>query len=289
MKKYFLAILAVWFLASPASAAILSLESQKSSMAQEQLFELKVYLNTQNQDINALEGEIIFPNDQLQFQEIRSADSLVTFWVESPALVSDGRIKFSGIVPGGYWSNHGLVFSVVFKSLIFGSGNVSFANTRVLLNDGQGTVAGLSSLPWSFAVTETEPIILNEVKPIVDRDPPEIFTPMITQIADIAGQNYLLVFATQDKGSGIDHYEVREGKGDFNRATSPYVLTNQNLDQKIIVKAVDKNGNERLAELAAVNPQPVWYEKFWFSGIIVGAILTLIVLAVYKKINKNKK
>lgn len=288
MKKYFLVILSIWLLAGPASAAVLSLESNKASMAREQLFELKVYLDTQNQDINALEGEIVFPKDLLQFKEIRSADSLITFWVESPSLVSDGRLKFSGIVPGGYWANHGLVFSVVFKSLVLGSGSVALENTRVLLNDGQGTGANLSNLSWAFNVTDSEPIILNEVKPIVDRDPPEIFTPVITIVPDIAGQNYVLIFATQDKGSGIDHYEVSEGKGGFETATSPYVLKNQNLDQKIIVKAVDKNGNERLAELEAVNPQASWYEKFWFSGIIIGVLLTLIFLYIFKKIKIKK-
>lgn len=56
---------------------------------------------------------------------------------------------------------------------------------------------------------------------------------------------YFLVFATQDKGSGISHYEVCEGgKRKCAIAESPYLLQNQKLNQKIFVKAVDKNGNE---------------------------------------------
>jgi len=56
---------------------------------------------------------------------------------------------------------------------------------------------------------------------------------------------YFLVFSTQDKGSGVDHYEVREGRfGGFSEVSSPYILKYQSLDKKIFVKAIDKFGNE---------------------------------------------
>lgn len=59
---------------------------------------------------------------------------------------------------------------------------------------------------------------------IIDHDPPEVFDLMITQIPDIAGDQYLLVFLTQDKGTGVAYYEIKEGTGGWQLAVSPHVL-----------------------------------------------------------------
>jgi hypothetical protein len=59
--------------------------------------------------------------------------------------------------------------------------------------------------------------------------------------------------------SGIDHFEVKEGKKDFKKAESPYLLEDQELKSKILVKAVDKAGNEKIAEIIPpAKPFPYW-------------------------------
>ncbi len=113
---------------------------------------------------------------------------------------------------------------------------------------------------------------------MIDATPPGEFEP---QIAEIEGKKYL-VFVTDDKTSGIEHYEVKEGKRDFKRAMSPYLLEDQSLRSRISVKAADKAGNERTAEI--VPP----YKITW-KDILPWVILGLIVAGVIWWVTRNKR
>jgi len=84
---------------------------------------------------------------------------------------------------------------------------------------------------------------------MIDSTPPEDFKPEIGRDPAIFEGKYFLSFATIDATSGVDYFEVKEGKRDFKRAESPYLLEDQSLESKILVKAVDKAGNERIAEI----------------------------------------
>jgi len=105
-----------------------------------------------------------------------------------------------------------------------------------------------------------------------------------------------LVFATQDKGSGIDGYAIHESPRIKTRIStnelmedeSPYLLKDQNLRSYIYVKAVDKAGNERIAMLEPRYPFK-WYERWenWFI-ILIGffIICTFVRLRLKSKIKK---
>ena len=112
---------------------------------------------------------------------------------------------------------------------------------------------------------------------------------------------YFLVFATQDKGSGISHYEAVEFRSrnlefkkllnkalqfitnskfqildSYKTAESPYVLRDQKLRSYIYVKAVDKNGNERIITLTPQNPV-FWYRDY----IMLGMLLSVVVVTAH--------
>ncbi|MBT4350014.1 hypothetical protein HOD19_04565 [bacterium] len=286
--KFILLVVLIFLPLSSLQAADLFFDRAKTAMPVSQQFMLPLYLDTGGEAINALEGEIIFPVNLLEVKEIRYHDSFINFWIEEPS-EQNGKIKFSGIVPGGYMGRKSLVLSIIFEAQQLGNGQINFNNTRLLLNDGTGKAANLYKQNWNFEINNSEPIILNEVKEIIDRDPPEIFDPILTQAIDIANEQFILIFATQDKGSGISHYEVKEGKADWVKVTSPYILQNQNLDDKIIVKAVDKNGNQRLVIIKPINAKP-WYAKIEFFGIIILVILLVAVAYLLgKKTRKHKR
>ena len=62
---------------------------------------------------------------------------------------------------------------------------------------------------------------------------------------------------------------AKEAKRKCAPAESPYLLKNQKLNKNIFIKAVDKNGNERVAVLLPQKPLP-WYEKlldYWYNYI----------------------
>ena len=288
VKKYFILLFLLIFLpVNIVKAAEVFFDRDKQVMSVRQQFILPLYIDTEDQPINAFEGQIVFPTDLLRVKEIRYHDSFINFWIEQPQF-NNNNIKFSGIIPGGYLGKKSLVLSVVFEALAVGRGEIGFENLRILLNDGAGSDAPVRSRAWSFEINTSEPIILNEIKDIVDHDSPEDFVPILTKVVDIAADQYILIFATQDKGSGISHYEVKEGWHNWVVAISPYILQNQNLDQEIIVKAVDKAGNERLVVVPSTYPRK-WYEKYEISGIIIFVVLLVIISYLFAKKKKKSR
>lgn len=296
MKKIFLSLFISFFIFThSALAAGLFFDTSNTEIKTGSFFEVTVILNSPEQKINAVEGSVYFPGDLLNFVNIRENNSIINFWVEKPQVKTNNSINFSGIVPGGYLGE-GNLFKIIFKTKATGQGELDFKDVKVLLNDGLGTELSVSQKNLSFIVSDQAPV-QNEVVivDLSDQYPPEPFTPIITKIPEIAGDNYVLVFATQDKDSGVDYYQVKEGLHAFVNAESPYVLKNQKLDKKIIVKAFDKSGNVRQVTIAAVNVHN-WYENFWIFVIILLVVLFYLAyryqqnkIILVKNKKKNKK
>ncbi len=285
--KFLILLSAFFFLFSGyfAIAAEISLSAKTQEVAVGKQFRVDMILNTSNEEINAVEGRIIFPSDILELKEIRTANSIVNFWVEKPRSNSDGQIIFSGITPGGYQGEKGLLFSLIFLPKKEGRGVVDIQEAKTLLNNGKGTEAPLSISPYQFTIS---PVVSTapSVPPIIDKEPPESFIPEIAQNPATFNGKWFLAFATQDKGSDIDHYEVKESRqkifGIFAKwvtAESPYILQDQELRSYIFVKAIDKAGNERIAKINPQNPLG-WYEDYE-NWIII--ILGLVIVYAIKK------
>lgn len=252
------------------------------------LFKTDFFLNTQDQNINAVTGKVIFPGDTLELKEIRDGNSIINLWVDRPALKADGQIAFSGITPGGYKGDKGLLFSLIFRVVKSGPASLKVSEGQTLLNDGKGTEVNL------FAPT----LILQTVAKseggqvnydLNDKTPPESFVPEIAQDKNIADDKWFVVFVTQDKESGVDHYEVQENKnnnssGSWQTATSPYVLQDQSLRSYVYIKAVDKAGNETLAVIDPKKP-PFSYGKL----VIYGILLLVVLLGILRPVVWRKK
>jgi len=119
---------------------------------------------------------------------------------------------------------------------------------------------------------------------MIDTTLPEEFKPEIGRDPTIFEGKYFLSFATTDKTSGVDYYEVKEGKRDFKKVKSPYLLEDQSLKSKIVVKAIDKAGNEKIAQI--IPPKKSF--PYWIIPIIF--ILTVIIgWIIYKLISSKFK
>ncbi|MDP3003952.1 MAG: hypothetical protein Q8N43_00355 [Candidatus Azambacteria bacterium] len=277
-KNYLLAasvIFASFLVVAPAFAAETFFGTKTQEIKANQLFEVGVFINTDNEEINAIEGKIMFPQDLLEIKKINDGNSIINFWIEKPKSASEGQIAFSGIIPGGYNDSRGLIFSITFLTKKEGGGTIEFSGVKALRNDGQGTEAPLTISNFQFLISKQVSIPQTTTPKTEDRDPPEEFTPQIAADPVIFEDKWFLVFATQDKGSGIDHYEVREGEKPFVIAESPYLLQNQDLDEKIAVKVADKSGNERIATLPPQKPR-AWYKNY---SLLVILMIAGVVLA----------
>lgn len=301
---FFTSLYSIFYILNPvpAFAAELKLSSsQTPEIALGQQFQVDLLLDAEGESVNALEGKIYFPTDLLDLKEIRDNDSIVNFWIEKPKsyiLNPKSYILYSGIIPGGfegvlspYWSGFkpGKILSLIFEAKKEGEGLVEAKDLKVLLNDGKGTETDTIISNFQFLISKQPPIPLVSEPAIRDSEPPEDFQPELAADPNIFNGRWFLVFAAQDKGSGIDHYELQENRKQkienrrWEITESPFLLKDQKLRSYIYVKAVDKIGNERIIEIAPRNPL-AWYEN-WI--IIIMLIIVAVVLFWLRK--KSKK
>lgn len=282
----------------PVFGAEIGLFSKTKEVGLEQ-FRIDVILDTQNENLNAVEGTLIFPQNLLAFSRFTLGDSIINFWLQKPGLESGGEIIFSGIIPGGYYGK-GKIFSVVFKALEQGDVSFELAGLKVLLNDGQGTAKNLNDSRYTMTIKRGAETGLIQLENGDDFEPPESFSVHLAKDKDIFEGKWFIVFETQDKKSGIDHFEVAERKPGFLISgkpsgfewvftESPYVLKNQELKSDVYVKAVDGTGNERIEFLAA--PGAIgWYKNYfvWIIILVVAVFICQIVKKIYGK-RKTRK
>jgi hypothetical protein len=258
----------------------------------DQFVSLNFLIDSQGEEINALEGVIKLPdNDILEVQRISDGNTIVSFWAERPIYDEDNNeIRFSGIIPGGYQGKEGFVLGIHFISREQGKSKIETKDARILLNDGQGTETKVFTTSVEIVVSDQAMPFSIEIKE--DLDPPETFIPELARDAGIFGGKWFLAFATQDKGSGIARYESYEtirkrevskiGRNEWAIAISPYVIKDQDLRSYVYIKAVDNEGNKRVAIVEPQNPMQ-WYE-LWENWVIILIIVIFSVLFIRKRL-----
>ncbi|MFN3301693.1 MAG: cohesin domain-containing protein [Patescibacteria group bacterium] len=286
----FLIIILLFLTATPVLAAEISFKTKTNEIQVGKQFEVEIFINTPEESVNAFEGKIIFPTDLLRLKEIKDGNSIINFWINRPKLERD-TIVFSGITPGGFQGTSGLLFSVIFEAKSEGIANFKINEARVLRNDGQGSLAILTIRPFEMRISSIVSNSIPTVRVIKDFEPPETFLPEIAKNELIFGGKWFVAFATQDKASGIDHYEIKESRQKilslFKKwiwAESPYLLRDQKLHSFIWIKAVDKAGNKRIVKISPRYPLS-WYKNYenWVIIIIMVIFLVAVILAIKKR------
>jgi len=179
-----------------------------------------------------------------------------------------------------------LIFSAIFEAKKEGVVKFEVNDVRILRNDGIGSMAAVSVAPFEVVISKKTQVEIPAIPKIEDRERPELFVPEIARDESISGGKWFIVFVTQDKASGIDHYEIKESRQRFfiifqkwSQTESPYILQDQELRSYVFVKAVDKAGNERMVKINPQNPLG-WYENYENWLIIV---LGLVIAYAIKK------
>lgn len=315
MKKYYHFLIAsalFLMLPLPSLAASLNIAPSKTSIGKNQQVSFTIKLNTDGALINAVEGTLSFSHSNMMITSVQRGGSMVNFWVEDPSAKisqanANGSLRFSGIVPGGF-SGSGQLMTIVFQAIAPGKPQVSISQAQMLLNDGEGTAIALNSPGAGITITNvviqenpeitktpsaTEKTTDEVTTALNDNDLPEEFTPFVTRDENVFDNQYFLIFNTQDKGSGISHYKVQEGSGEFKRAESPYVLENQSLTAPITVIAVDNTGNERsetiMTTRASLTTKIILFGTIGILLVVVSLLLVVVVKQKKQKQNKNVK
>lgn len=251
-------------------------------------FLVKLMVDSPHQPINALAGSVVLPAANMKVKEIRNGNSLISFWVDSPAFNSN-RVSFFGIIPGGYQGMGGEILTLIVEAEAEGKFKINMDQARVLQHDGLGTEAKVAITPLEVMVAREG---VSETVP-TDTLPPEEFIPVVASDPTTDEGKLLLIFGTQDKESGIDHYEIQESRRGATssqgwvKAESPYELQDQSRGSFIFVKAVDRANNEVVVKIAPAQPPIAWYKIIF---LIIAAIIIVIALVVIARIlAKNRE
>ncbi len=268
--------------------AILYLEPSSGTYNQGDTFLVEARLNTQGEYINAVQTNLSFPSNVLEVWDLSQGNSVLTLWIEEPR-VSNNTVSFIGGVPGGYQGVDGIVGRIVFRVRESNQNHaqIFFQNdSKVLLNDGKGTEADLITKAAGFNILAKKlEIPEDEWQKELEKDkiPPLPFKIEINQEPEVFEGKYFITFSTTDKETGLDYYEIKEGKRDWKKIISPYVLENQKLFDDIWVKAIDKAGNEWI-EIIKAPRVSVW--KCVLDVILV-LIIILAIIIIWWRISQK--
>jgi len=281
-------------------AAILYLEPSSGEYQPGDTFLVEMKIDTEGECINTIEANLSFSQDILKAVDFSQGKSIITLWVKSPEINQEkGEISFRGGIPGGYCgripgdpeasnSLGKIIFRIpgmIVGELMESSAEVKILDTsQVLLNDGLGTKAKLTTQGANFKILSKLEPSKDEWQEELEKDniPPEQFEIEIQQTPAIFEGKYFITFSTSDKQTGVDYYEAKEGKRNWQIAESPYLLEDQSLQSIIKVKAVDKTGNERIAEYTPEIPK----RTFLYWIIILVLIGVGVIWRILKRIKK---
>jgi hypothetical protein len=289
MNKIFITTLfSLCMLLAPQSALASEVSFQPAEHLdrQDKAFTTTLVLNTQDESINAVEGVLAVDSRLVESIQLSDSGSFLTYWVSRPAWDSEQNvIRFSGAVPGGYIGTNGILFSIIFSPY---SGEpidraVSVLELKAYKNDGMATSAKISNGKFSLGDIAgqvdtglSEQLYLDGTRK--DNVPPEVFSPQLAQDELAFDGKWFINFATTDKQSGVDHYEIQESRsgkldaGKWKTATSPYVLEDQELHSFIYVIAIDRQGNERIIKVFPRKPLP-WTKQYGYEAGAVGLLV----------------
>lgn len=281
-------------------------------------FVIPVRVDGEGVCINTIENTIQYDATKMTAIDVGRGSSILTLWAEQPHIDKDrGVISFSGGVPGGYCGRvlgdpgqTNIVAELVFTAngdIPDGgaSTTISLARSQIFEHDGRGTLLPTTNSNATISlIRSTSSRQTNEWLTLVRNDviAPELFDVVLSQSDSVVGGKWFIVFSTVDKQSGVDHYEVLETDPDrfgllawiskksaWIVADSPYVLRDQKLQSKILVKAVDKNGNERI--VTYIPPEQLVHRNRVADSIyalVFGGIIIVLVLLAYGYYRKSK-
>lgn len=327
---YPVALFFVVLLSAPhsVSAVQVFLDTDTTVHSSADVFYIPIRVDTQDECINAVSVGISYNPTEITIHDVSIGESIITLWTKSPVIErgengEKGHVVFEGGIPGGFCGRvigdpgqtnvlAKLVLSGVSQTLTEDEMKavqiIVDPSTTVFLHDGKGSIASTTMLGLELTLTQAtstpENNWITDIKS--DTIAPELFEIILVEGPSEGNGKHYIAFNTTDKQSGVDHYEVLETDPDrfgfltwvpresyWVPATSPYVLRDQNLLSKIMVKAVDKNGNERIVTyVPEMSPFAELVQPKYLIPIVAGTIfiiLSILLSVRYFRVRRKRK
>ena len=149
----FLLVAGSWSLVSEAQAARLyfSPSNESLNVGESSLVELR--LDTEDEYINAGEISIIYPQSLLIAANLFEGSSIFDVFITRPTIIKEGEIFLSGGASTPF-NGDGLILKIAFLAEAEGQAIAGIsAESKVLVADGQGSVASLKNETLVFTLT----------------------------------------------------------------------------------------------------------------------------------------
>lgn len=215
------------------------------------VFEVSVVADTGEALINTAEATIMFDNQVLEFRGYRENNTVISMWVETPN-EKNGKIVFSGIIPGGAGATYDAgspngVAPLILTRLLFyakqsGNSSMSVIDSTLLAHDGLGTPLSNDQITESviLKIEESNKVTSENIN---DETKPNPFVPVLLESSLFSETPQMVAFTAVDNESGISHYEVKTSLGKWEKVESPYPARAGLFDRTLSVRAYDFNGN----------------------------------------------
>ncbi len=300
MKKYIscgcltlIAIILCGVFPTGVSAAVVYLQSSRSTISVGDTVIVQVKINAEGQTINTVESDVALKSggSDVQVKEFSLANSIFGLWPRTPSLSQDKTdVSFVGGVPGGFNIEGATMFNIILQANKVGTVTISPKNTIAFANDGKGTKLPVKTQDLVIKIVAKKPgaTSMNDWNSLVAQDtiPPNDFIIVPGQDPSMFGGNKFVFFSAVDNQSGISYYDVSENGHPAVRSGSTYVLQNQTGDTSLTVTAYDKADNKKTE--AYVSKNEIKNTTHWFSIIVTLCVLGVLWM-VYKKRKNNKK
>ncbi len=169
-KLFFIAsVLLVFSFAISVEAATIYPSPSSGSFDIGDSFSVVVFVESDDQAMNAVSGVLDFPSDKLEVTSVSKSNSVVNLWIQEPSFSNTaGTVNFEGIVLNpGYIGSAGRVITINFRTKVPGNADITFISGFVLANNGQGTsiLHSLGSASFVIDVPVTGPVAADATTP----------------------------------------------------------------------------------------------------------------------------
>jgi len=140
-------------------AAVLSVQIDSQEIEVGQTISANIFLNTQENIINAIDVVLRFPADRLQVVSPSTGPSIIGIWTNQPIYDNiRGIVRFQGGIPKGINDTKALISRLTFRARSVGDAQIQFGDeSQVLLADGKGTRDTLFKEVASLAISLPPP------------------------------------------------------------------------------------------------------------------------------------
>jgi len=242
-------------LASSAHASSLSLSPASGTFSAGSTVKVNVYANTGGENINAVQANVAYPSDKLQFLSVSTSGSVLTIIAEKNA--SGGVVRVAGGTPSPGFSGNKLIASITFKALAdTGTAALSFTSESAVLRnaDNTDTLSSKGTGSYTFGKASAVTPTLVQKKPTGDIAISNVLIESVsTSQAIITWKTDVLSDSSVEYGKDVNYGFTELSKDmvtDHRVVLANYLVAGTTYH--FHVRSVDVNGKEGISDDAII-------------------------------------